>query len=97
MFFFITLEGYTLANIVDSNIVYKGAKYVKDGSYNEHSYWICIKAKQGCKSRIISKSIDGYEMMKVRNHAHNHNYTQINQKNNKLSKKNCILSKLLRM
>lgn len=84
VFFLIILEGYTFASIVDSYIMYKGAKYVKDGSYNEHSYWHCVYYKRGCKSRIISKSIDGYEMMKVRNHAHNHKITQINQKDNKL-------------
>lgn len=63
------------------SLIHEGHKFIRDRLDRGRSYWRCRRSK--CKARMVSKLINGYEMMKVRNNQHNH----LNEMNPRARKK----------
>ncbi|XP_055304399.1 modifier of mdg4-like isoform X3 [Sitodiplosis mosellana] len=61
------IENGTISLIQDSH------KFIRDRVDNDRSYWRCRHSfKYECKARVVTKSVNGYEMMKIRMAEHNH-------------------------
>lgn len=55
------------------SLVHGGYKFIRDRVDNDRSYWRCRHSfKYNCKSRVVTKRINGYDMLKIRNAEHNH-------------------------
>lgn len=54
-------------------LFYKGYRFYRKWSQNEHTYWKCSKYRRhSCDARISSRMIGGYEKMKVSKAIHSH-------------------------
>lgn len=54
-------------------LTYKGHTYCKTSEYDGKTYWRCQSYYRfGCKARIISKHVNGWEMMKIKCGIHMH-------------------------
>lgn len=55
------------------SLIHSSYKFIRDRVDKGRSYWRCRHSfKYNCKARVVTKLINGYEMMKVRNGEHNH-------------------------
>lgn len=54
--------------------MHEGQFFFSDGHNGKgRRYWRCRKSKRfNCKARMVTNTIDGYEMMKVQNGNHSH-------------------------
>lgn len=56
-----------------TSLIHSQHKFIRDRIDNDRSYWRCRHSfKYNCKARVVTKLVNGYEMLKVRNAEHNH-------------------------
>lgn len=54
-------------------LVHKGNKFIRYGSNENTRYWRCRQSfKYECKARILTKLVNGREMLQIQNDTHNH-------------------------
>lgn len=54
-------------------LMHEGHRYCKASDYSGKTYWRCFAySRYGCKARIISRYINGFEMMKMTCSTHSH-------------------------
>lgn len=86
------LNGFdTFAEIIVENgatsLVHNNHKFIRDRVENERSYWRCRNSfRFNCKARMVTKTINGYELMKIRNGHHDHTAKKITKNGRKKSK-----------
>lgn len=56
-----------------TSLVHSNFKFIRDRVDTDRSYWRCRHSfKYNCKARVVTKMVNGYEMVKIRNAEHNH-------------------------
>lgn len=54
-------------------MIHSSFKFIRDRVDKGRNYWRCRHSfKYNCKARVVTKLINGYEMMKIRNGEHDH-------------------------
>lgn len=54
-------------------LLYKGNKFIRYGSNDDKRYWrCCMSLRYECKSRVVTKRINGTERIKSEIHDHDH-------------------------
>lgn len=72
------------------SLVHSEHKFIRDRIDNDRSYWRCRHSfKFNCKARVVTKLVNGYEMLKIRNADHNHTEIKKIKKRKKTAKLRC--------
>lgn len=72
------MQGFTeLANFVLDGkgriLKYDNHRFHRNSQNGKDVYWKCALYKRyGCKARLITRTINGYEMLKIKNPIHSH-------------------------
>lgn len=54
-------------------LAYNGHKFIRYGSNDNKRYWRCIQSfKYHCNARILTKIMNGCEMLKIQHEEHDH-------------------------
>lgn len=65
---FVSSIGYPYyVELVQKRLCYHGNLYGKHYVKNDIKYWRCYLWKKGCRARLSTRSIGGYEMTSKRN------------------------------
>lgn len=71
------------------HLFYDNFRFVKNRIVGEVTHWKCsVYQSTNCRSRVSTRMINGYEMMKITNPHHNHEVNVKNKKSNKKTKQN---------
>lgn len=67
----------TFAELIIENgaisLIHEQHRFIRDRIENGRSYWRCRDSfRSNCKSRVVTRTINGIEMMKIRNEVHDH-------------------------
>lgn len=73
------------AEIEDKNnrvrLLFGGNKFYCDRDRNGYQYWRCsLVSKYNCKARMVTRLINGYNMLKVTNAKHCHRLQDLRKK-----------------
>lgn len=74
----VTIPDFTMAARLEVengriSLVHDGNKFIRYGSNENTRYWRCRQSfKYECKARILTKLVNGREMLQIRNDAHDH-------------------------
>lgn len=60
------------------SLIYNGQKFIRYGSNENTRYWRCRQSfKYQCKARLLTKLVNGREMIKIQNDQHDHNLLRV--------------------
>lgn len=73
------------------SLIHEQHKFIRDRVENDRSYWRCRDSfRFNCKSRVVTRQINGIEMMKIRNGVHDHSVAKKRKMKSKRVKPNAV-------
>lgn len=65
-------------------LIHDGHKFIKYGSNENTKYWRCTQSfKYKCEARILTRYMNGCEMLKIQNNKHDHISLRVLKKESK--------------